>query len=46
LSQDEIKTLLMATAKDIGGNGWNPKTGAGIIQAKSAYDALSLVYRR
>ncbi|MCG6962336.1 MAG: S8 family peptidase [Acidobacteria bacterium] len=40
LTQNRVKTLLMQTAKDIGPRGWDNHSGAGIIQAKDAYDRL------
>ena len=38
LTQDQAKDVLMATAKDKGPSGWDIFLGAGIIQAKAAYD--------
>jgi subtilisin family serine protease len=38
LTQDQAKDVLMATAKDKGPSGWDLFLGAGIIQAKAAYD--------
>lgn len=40
LSQDEAKTALMDTAKDIRRVGSDRDSGAGIIQAKAAFDTL------
>jgi hypothetical protein len=40
LTQEAAKRLLKTTAKGIGPPGWNRHAGAGIIQAKAAYDAL------
>ncbi|MBC7814110.1 MAG: S8 family serine peptidase, partial [Burkholderiales bacterium] len=40
LTQDQIKTALKTTAKDIGPAGWDQHSGAGIISAKRAYDNL------
>jgi hypothetical protein len=39
-TQDEIKNVLKSTAKDIGPPGWDQYSGAGIIRAKAAFDAL------
>lgn len=44
LTQDEAKNALMNTAKDIGPTGWDQHSGAGIIRAKAAFDAVSLVW--
>jgi len=41
LTQDQAKSALMDTAKDIGPLGWDIYTGAGIIQAKAAYDKIT-----
>ena len=41
LTQDQTKSALMDTAKDIGPSGWDIYTGAGIIQAKAAYDKIT-----
>jgi serine protease AprX len=40
LTQEAAKRLLKKTAKEIGPPGWNRHSGAGIIQAKAAYDEL------
>jgi subtilisin family serine protease len=40
LTQDEAKTALKSTAKDIRAVGFDTDSGAGIIQAKAAYDTL------
>jgi hypothetical protein len=40
LSQDEAKTALMDTAKDIRRVGFDRDSGAGIIRAKAAFDTL------
>jgi serine protease AprX len=40
LTQAQAKAALMNTAKDIGPPGFDQHTGAGIIQAKAAYDSL------
>jgi serine protease AprX len=40
LTQDEAKEILKRTAKNIGVTGEDPHSGAGIIQAKTAYDQL------
>jgi len=40
LTQDQVKTALKATAKDIGAAGWDQFAGAGIVQAKAAWDKL------
>ena len=39
-NQVEIKRAIMNTARDIGPVGWDNHSGAGILQAKSAYDAI------
>jgi serine protease AprX len=41
LTQDAAKGALMSTAKDIGAPGWDQYSGAGIIQGKAAFDAIS-----
>lgn len=40
LSQVQAKDLLRRHAKDLGGQGWDPHSGTGIIQAKATYDGL------
>jgi hypothetical protein len=40
LTQDQTKDVLMTTAKEKGPSGWNIFLGAGIIQAKAAYDNI------
>jgi serine protease AprX len=40
LTQDAAKASLKSTAKDIGGAGWDQHSGAGIIQAKKAFDKI------
>jgi subtilisin family serine protease len=40
LSQSEIKRGVMDTAKDIGPRGWDQHSGAGILQAKAAFEKL------
>jgi serine protease AprX len=40
LTQDEAKQALMDTAKDIRARGFDRDSGAGIIQAKAAFDTL------
>jgi serine protease AprX len=40
LTQDQAKSALKATAKDIGPAGWDQHSGAGIIRAKAAYDQV------
>lgn len=40
LNQDGAKNALKTTAKNIGPAGWDKHSGAGIIQAKAAYDRL------
>jgi len=40
LTPEQTKIALMDTAKDIGPSGWDKYTGAGIIQAKAAYDTV------
>ena len=41
LTQSRLKELLKETAKDIGPPGWDPHSGAGIIQPKVACDRLT-----
>lgn len=41
LTQDQAKTALRSTAKDIGPSGWDQHSGAGIIRAKAAYDSTA-----
>jgi subtilisin family serine protease len=41
LTLEEAKGALKATAKDIGPAGWDQHSGAGIIQARAAFDALA-----
>ncbi len=41
LSQDAARMLLRETAKDIGPTGWDPHSGAGIIQPKAAFDLIN-----
>ena len=41
LSQDQAKSALKATARDIGPAGWDQHSGAGIIQGKAAYDQVA-----
>ncbi|XQQ07781.1 MAG: S8 family serine peptidase [Leptolyngbya sp. IPPAS B-1204] len=38
MTQDQAKHALHSTAKDIGAAGWDQHSGAGIIQAKAAFD--------
>jgi subtilisin family serine protease len=40
LTQEAAKRLLKSTAKDIGPPGWDRHSGAGIVEAKAAYDKL------
>ncbi len=40
-NQDVVKQCLMSTAKKIGGAGFDQSSGAGIIQAKEAFDRLA-----
>jgi hypothetical protein len=40
-TQDQIKTELQATAKDIGPTGFDRHSGAGIVQVREAYRALN-----
>ena len=40
ITQDEVKSVLKITAKDIGSPGWDKYTGAGIIRAKAAFDQV------
>lgn len=41
VNQDEVKNVLMTTAKNKGGSALKIFLGAGIIQAKAAYDKIS-----
>jgi hypothetical protein len=41
LTQDQVKAALKSTAKDIGPAGFDQHSGAGIIRAKAAYDAVA-----
>ena len=41
LTQDQAKSALKGTAKDIGPAGWDQHSGAGIIRAKAAYDQVA-----
>jgi serine protease AprX len=41
LTQDQVKAALQSTAKDIGPAGWDQHSGAGIIRAKRAFDAVA-----
>jgi subtilisin family serine protease len=41
LTQDQAKSALKGTAKDIGPAGWDQHSGAGIIRAKAAYDQIA-----
>jgi subtilisin family serine protease len=45
LTQEEAKNALISTAKDIGPSGWDQHSGAGIIRAKAAFDAVTLIWR-
>jgi subtilisin family serine protease len=40
LTQAQAKTALMTTAKDLPPTGADPKTGAGMIRAKKAFDSI------
>ncbi len=42
LTQDQVKGALRSTAKDIGPAGFDQHSGAGIIRAKAAYDAVAI----
>jgi len=42
LSPEEVKGLLKRTSKDIGESGWDKHTGSGIVQAKTAFDAIDV----
>ena len=46
LTQEQIKELLKRTARDLGPSGFDQHTGAGILQAKAAYDELSATGER
>ncbi|PGT62900.1 S8 family peptidase [Bacillus thuringiensis] len=41
LSQKQMKQGIIETAKDLGTRGWDTYTGAGMIQAKKAFDKLT-----
>ena len=41
LTQDQVKTALKNTAKDIGPAGWDQHSGAGIIRPKLALDSIA-----
>jgi serine protease AprX len=41
LTQDQVKTALKSTAKDIGPAGFDQHSGSGIIRAKAAYDVVA-----
>src|SRR5262249_46663498 len=41
LTQDQVKTTLRSTAKDIGPAGWDQHSGTGILRAKAAYDQVA-----
>jgi serine protease AprX len=41
LTQEAAKQILKTTAKDIGPPGWDRHSGAGIIQAKAAYEKVA-----
>lgn len=45
-TQAQLKSVLKATAKDIGPTGFDQHSGAGIVQIKAAYDRLHLTIRR
>ncbi|MFF2287223.1 S8 family serine peptidase [Peribacillus butanolivorans] len=40
LTQQQVKEVLMKTAKSVGGEGWNTYSGSGIIQAKASFDLM------
>lgn len=40
-TQDELRATLRATTRDIGPAGWDPHSGAGILQAKAAFDRIA-----
>jgi subtilisin family serine protease len=40
ITQPEVKRLLKETARSIGDGPWNPSSGAGVVQARAAYEAL------
>lgn len=40
LTQDQIRSTLQTTAREIGATGWDQHSGAGIIRAKEAFDRL------
>lgn len=42
LTQQAMKQILSATAKDLGDPGWDPHTGHGLIQAKTAFDNVDI----
>lgn len=41
LTQDQIKNMLIETAKGIGGDGWNQHAGAGIIQPREVFNRIA-----
>ncbi|MGB9132931.1 MAG: S8 family serine peptidase [Methanosarcina sp.] len=41
LTQDVIKDALQKTARDFCGNGWNPHSGYGMIQAEAAFNKIT-----
>jgi ABC-type taurine transport system substrate-binding protein len=41
VSQDQVKSVLKETAKQIGPAGYNRNSGSGIIRAKQAYDRIA-----
>ena len=41
LTQDQVKTILRNTAKDIGPTGWDQHSGTGIIRPKLAFDSIA-----
>jgi len=40
LTQDQVKAAIKNTAKDIGPAGWDQHSGAGILRARAAFDAI------
>ena len=45
-TQAQLKSILKATAKDIGASGFDQHSGSGIVQIKAAYDRLHRPVRR
>jgi serine protease AprX len=41
LNTDQAKSVLRATAKDLGQNGWDAHSGTGVLQGKAAFDLVT-----